>query len=151
MGTRYLRLALEFRFGEGTRWYADKTLTGKLVDLVLLSELAPLFAYAGEEYEETPAKDAAAIRRALVTGEAGIFAATDELEIDASPCHFQFHPSDGSLLFALRIGGTALESREATVLDTLDAIASAAIHELRNSAGLRSGMIYLGDDEASIV
>src|SRR5439155_24593131 len=123
MGSLYVRAVLELEFDDETRWYADKEAVGKLVDLVLSSDLAGIFSHAGAEYEEKPAKDAAALRKALVTGKAGAFSAIDAPELDASTSHVQLRTDGTSLRFALRVGGAALERRTRTVIDTLDGIA----------------------------
>jgi hypothetical protein len=150
MGSLFVRVVLELEFDEETEWYANKDAVGTLVDVVLSSDVGGIFTHAGAEYDERPVKDAAAVRKALVTGKAGAFSAIDAPELDASTSHVLFRSDGTSLRFALRVGGAALACRRSTVLDTLDGIAQGLIKALRKRGGVSSGMIYIGDDDAEI-
>jgi hypothetical protein len=147
----YVRLIMELRFLEKSEWFLDKELLGELVDVVLGSDVGRIFTHAGKEYAEKLAPDVAAVRKALVSGKNGVFDAIDVARRNDANSHAVFTYKPLAFKCSVRVGGDALATRKATVVDTLDAIARALIGLLRHRGGVDTGMIYVADDDSPLV
>jgi len=136
-----LRAAFEFGFQEEGRWYADKELVDGIVDAILATELGAFVTHAGKGYAERPAKNAAAIRKAVASGKAGSFNLLDEPDPNEATLSITLVIEDDRLEIVMLIGGKALAASRRRILPSLEELAITLGGLLRPKAAFAHGSV----------
>ena len=137
-----IRSELKFWFDDETRWYADKARVTALVDAFLDAPLGRRIRHAGVFGKERPVKDAAAIRKAIVTGKATSYAMLDAKAQHEATTFITLDLEPDAFSASMLLQGKALASVAATLFVDLETIAQKLATRTRDLGGLGLGFAH---------